>query len=117
MDNITIYHNPRCSKSRQTLALIRDRGIEPQIIHYLDTPPTAEVLAEIVRKLGKTPLEIARKGEEAFKTYFADADNLDEAALISLMTQHPKVIERPIVVRAEQAIIGRPPEQVFHLLD
>ena len=117
MDNITIYHNPRCSKSRQTLALIREHGIEPQIIHYLDTPPTAEVLTEILRKLGKTPLEIARKGEEAFKTYFADADNLDEAALISLMSQHPKVIERPIVVRAEQAIIGRPPEQVFHLLD
>lgn len=117
MDIITIYHNPRCSKSRQTLALIREHGIEPQIIHYLDTPPTAEALTEILRKLGKTPLEIARKGEEAFKTYFADADNLDEAALISLMTQHPKVIERPIVVRAEQAIIGRPPEQVFHLLD
>ena len=75
MDNITIYHNPRCSKSRQTLALIREHGIEPRIIHYLDTPPSPDELARILSKLGKSPLEVARKGEEAFKTYFAESIN------------------------------------------
>jgi arsenate reductase len=112
---ITIYHNPRCSKSRQTLALIEEQGIKPDIIEYLNSPPSEAELDSILTKLGKEPAELLRTGEEEYKLYFKGRDlSRDEA--ISLMVQHPKVIERPIVVANGQARIGRPPESVLEIL-
>ena len=112
---IEIYHNPRCSKSRQTLALLQERDIEPVIIEYLKTPPTESELDELLIKLGKEPLELIRKGEEEFKEHFQDRE-LNRAETIALMVAHPKVIERPIVINGDKAAIGRPPESVLKIL-
>ncbi|MDT8375698.1 MAG: arsenate reductase (glutaredoxin) [Mariprofundaceae bacterium] len=112
---VTIYHNPRCSKSRQTLALIEERGIEPDIIEYLTSPPSEAELEGILARLGKQPEELMRKGEEEYKQHFAGHD-LSRADAISLMVQYPKVIERPIVVNGDRAAVGRPPESVLGIL-
>ncbi|MCY4043690.1 MAG: arsenate reductase (glutaredoxin) [Cellvibrionales bacterium] len=111
-----IYHNPRCSKSRQTLQLIEEKGVTPEICLYLETPPSKTELTDMLKKLGKTPRDILRKGEQEYKdNNFADKALSDEA-LIDLMVQFPKVIERPIVVDGDKAIVGRPPENVLDLL-
>lgn len=112
--SVTIYHNPRCSKSRETLALIQDKGISPVVVEYLDTPPSAEELRTLLRKLGKTPRELLRKKEA--KEAGLDDPALDDDALIAGMIAHPRVIERPIVVNGERARLGRPPEQVLEIL-
>lgn len=113
---ISIYHNPRCSKSRQTLALLQERGIEPEIVLYLDTPPNEQTLKSLLQKLGITARQLLRKGEDAFKeNNLADKD-LSEDQLISAMVAHPKLIERPIVVNGDKAALGRPPEQVLDIL-
>ncbi|MFT5118120.1 MAG: arsenate reductase [Kiritimatiellia bacterium] len=112
----TIYHNPRCSKSRQTLSLIEAQGISPTIIHYLDTPPDACTLTQILQKLGLGAREIIRTGEAAYKEQQLDDASLSETALIEAMIAFPKLIERPIVVKGEKAILGRPPENVLTLL-
>jgi arsenate reductase (glutaredoxin) len=112
---MTIYHNPRCSKSRATLALIQASGIEPRIVEYLKTPPDAAELKAIVRKLGVAAESLIRKGEEAYKLKYA-GKTLSEAEWIEAMTREPVLIERPIVVRGARAIIGRPPENVGALL-
>lgn len=112
---ITIYHNPRCSKSRQTLALLQEQGIEPEIIEYLDTPPSEAELDSILNKLGKTPDELLRKGEAEFKEHFKDKA-LTRAETISLMVKYPKVIERPVVINGDKAAVGRPPESVLAIL-
>jgi arsenate reductase len=112
---ITIYHNPRCSKSRQTLALIQEKGVEPDIIEYLKHPPSETELDNILTKLGKEPAELLRRGEDEYKQYFKGRD-LSRAEAISLMVQHPKVIERPIVVNGDRAAVGRPPESVLDIL-
>lgn len=112
--SVTIYHNPRCSKSRETLALIQDKGISPVVVEYLDTPPSAEELRALLRKLGKTPRELLRKKEA--KEAGLDDPALDDDALIAGMIAHPRVIERPIVVNGERARLGRPPEQVLEIL-
>ena len=112
---VTIYHNPRCSKSRQTLALIQEKGIEPEIIEYLKSPPSEAELDQILSMLGIQPEVLLRKGEEEFKDYFMGKD-LSRAEIIRLMVQHPKVIERPIVINGGKAIIGRPPESVLDIL-
>ena len=117
MDDITIYHNPRCSKSRQTLEILRDKGIEPTIILYLETPPSVAELSGLLQKLGKKPTDITRKGEADYKSFFSAPDTLDVTAYLELMIQYPKTIERPIIVRGDRAVIGRPPEQVLTLLD
>ena len=113
--SIVIYHNPRCSKSRQTLALLRERGIEPEIIEYLNTPPSAAELDHILTMLGREPEELMRKGEEEYKARFRGRD-LSRAETIALMVRYPKVIERPIVVNGEKAAVGRPPESVLEIL-
>lgn len=112
---ITIYHNPRCSKSRQTLALIQEKGVEPDIIEYLNTPPSEAELETILTMLGKEPAELMRTGEDEFKQYFKGRD-LSRSEIISLMVQYPKVIERPIVVNGDRAAVGRPPESVLDIL-
>ncbi len=110
----TIYHNPRCSKSRQTLSLLRERGIEPEIIEYLVTPPSAEELKNILGLLGKSPRDIMRKKEAGEAGL--DDPALDDEALIAGMVANPIVIERPIVVNGGKAALGRPPESVIDIL-
>ncbi|MDP6908783.1 MAG: arsenate reductase (glutaredoxin) [Flavobacteriales bacterium] len=110
-----IYHNPRCRKSRETLQIIHDAGIEPEVIEYLKDTPTAEELAELIDKLGIKPYELLRKGEVDFKELFKGKE-LSDAKWISIMTKYPKLIERPIVVKGNKAVLGRPPENVKELL-
>ena len=114
--NVTLYHYPRCSKSRETLALLRGRGIEPEIIEYLKTPPTTAELEAILAKLGLEPRELLRKGEAAYQEAGLDDPNLDRAAVIAAIVRHPVLMERPIVVTDEKARIGRPPERVLEIL-
>ena len=115
MSDLTIYHNPACSKSRETLALIKASGHEPRIIEYLKTPPSAAELGAIVRKLGIKPLELVRRNEQIFKDKYAGR-NLSDEEWIRAMIEHPILMQRPIVVRGEAAVIGRPPENVKPLL-
>ena len=110
----TLYHNPRCGKSRQTLELLRSRGIEPAIVEYLKTPPDAGELRRILDLLGLTPRELLRKREAAEAGI--DDPGLSDDALIAGMVANPITIERPILVAAERAVIGRPPEAVLTLL-
>ena len=107
-----IYHNPRCSKSRQALQLIREQGLEPEIILYLESPPTEAELRDILQKLGKNADDILRKCEADYKAHFTAISRTDEKALIDLLVAYPKVIERPIVVSGAKAVIGRPPEAI-----
>ena len=111
-----IYHNPRCGKSRQTLALIEDAGIEPEVIEYLKTPPTAEELDAILKKLKMEPQELMRKGEAIYKELNLAERELSRDEAIAVMLEHPKLIERPIVVQGRKAVLGRPPENVKELL-
>ena len=110
----TIYHNPKCSKSRQTLALLGGRGIEPEIIEYLKTPPTAAELKNILAMLGKAPRDLLRTKDA--KEAGLDDPALDDEALIKAMVANPIVIERPIVVNNGKAALGRPPESVVDIL-
>jgi arsenate reductase len=111
---VTIYHNSRCSKSRATLALLEARGIKPKIVDYLRTPPSAAELKAILRKLGLTPRDILRTGENA--ELGLKMRDLDDDALIALMVKNPILIERPIVVAGNKAAVGRPPENVLAIL-
>jgi arsenate reductase len=113
--NYTIYHNPRCSKSRETLALLEQGGATPHIIEYLKTPPTAAELKAVIAKLGIEPEQLVRKGEDLYKTRYA-GKKLTAAQWIDAMVEHPVLIERPIVIKGAQAILGRPPENVKKLL-
>ncbi len=113
---ITIYHNPRCSKSRQTLALLRERGIEPQVVEYLDTPPNAQRLGEILDLLSLEPRAVMRKKEAPYKDLGLDDAGLSRAALLEAMAENPVLIERPIVVNGAKAALGRPPEAVLDIL-
>ena len=113
---VTIYHNPRCTKSRQTLQLIRDAGVEPEIVEYLKSPPTTAEIDSILKKLKLEPLEAMRRKEAVFKELGLSSDTSREDA-ISAMAENPILIERPIVVRGRKAVIGRPPENVNDLLD
>jgi arsenate reductase len=112
----TIYHNPRCSKSRQTLELITNKGIDPEIVLYLETPLDAQAIAGLLKKLNITARQLLRKGEQAYKEQNLADSSLSENQLIEAMVKFPKLIERPIVVVANKAIIGRPPEQVLEIL-
>ncbi len=114
---VKIYHNPRCSKSRNTLQLLRDRGIEPEIIEYLKNPPTAEELDEILQMLDMEPRDLMRKREPEYKATGMDDDSLDRQALINGMVATPKLIERPIVIANGKAAIGRPPENVMAIIE
>ena len=112
---ITIYHNPRCGKSRDTLAILEKKGVTPEIVEYLKAPPTKEDLRGILKKLGMKPEQIVRKGEDVFKQKFAGETLTDEQWLDAL-AKNPILIERPIVVKGSRAVIGRPPENVLALL-
>lgn len=113
---ITLYHNPRCSKSRAALELLRTQGQEPDIVLYLETPPTAKALKALLSKLGISARALLRTGEEAYKTLGLADTKLSEAALIKAMVENPKLIERPIAICGDRALIGRPPETVLQLL-
>jgi len=117
MSNIIIWHNPRCSKSRQTLQLIRDRGIEPTIIEYLKTPPSEAELISALGKLKLEPRDLMRKKEAAYKELSLGDEGLTRSELVGAMVENPVLIERPIVVRGKHAVLGRPPENVLELLD
>jgi len=110
-----IYHNPRCSKSRQTLDIIRQSGTEPEIIEYLNAVPSEEELAGVIALLGIKPEELVRKSEDDYKDHFK-GKVLTDAEWIAAMVRHPKLIERPIVVSNKKAVLGRPPENVRKLL-
>jgi len=115
MTELTIYHNPKCSKSRAALGLLRQRDVAPHIVEYLKTPPTAAELRAIVRRLGISAEQLVRKGEAIYKTRYA-GKTLPEEQWIEAMVNDPILIERPIVVRGARAVIGRPPESVLQLL-
>lgn len=112
----TIFHNPRCSKSRATLALLQENGIEPDVRLYLENPPDAAELAGILKKLGKSPRELMRKGEAAYREQNLGDEKLDDGQLIAAMCATPKLIERPIVLANGKAAVGRPPESVLAIL-
>ena len=114
---IKILHNPRCSKSRATLALLEERGIEPEIVLYLQTPPTADELRSILDKLDLSARELMRKGEAEYRELGLAERTLDEDELIDIMVEHPRLIERPIVLANKQAAVGRPPESVVGILE
>ena len=110
------YHNPRCGKSRQTLQLLQEQGIDVDIIDYLKTPPTLQQLDDIIQKLGIKPRDLMRTKEAAYKTNGLDDKSLDRQALINGMINNPILIERPIVIANGKAVIGRPPEAVLAIL-
>ncbi|MCB1696686.1 MAG: arsenate reductase (glutaredoxin) [Halioglobus sp.] len=115
MSEYTIYHNPRCSKSRNTLALLEENGVQPEIILYLDTPPDVKQIRRLLAKLGITAAELVRRGEDDFKARGLGRDS-SEQDIIAAMAACPKLIERPIVVRGDRAVLGRPPENVLELI-
>ena len=107
MTQLTIWHNPRCSKSRATLALLQERGLEPHIVRYLDAPPSEDTLRTVLKKLGLQPSQLARRGEAEWKQLrLADAS---EDEVLKALTEHPRLIERPIVLHGDRAALGRPP--------
>ena len=113
---VTIYHNPRCSKSRQTLALLEEKGAAPNVVDYLNTPPSAAELKAILKKLGLEPQDIVRKGEARYAELELKERTVSDDELIELMVENPILIERPIVVAGGKAAIGRPPETVLTIL-
>ena len=110
-----IYHNPRCSKSRSACALIAENGIAAEVVEYLQTPPSKEELRALLKKLGMKPVELVRQGEAEFKAHYAGRTLTDEEWL-DAMVAHPILIERPIVVCGDRAVVARPPEKVLELL-
>ena len=116
MSDFIIYHNPRCSKSRQTLEILNEQNVDTKIVLYLETPPSAEEVKSILQKLGLSSRDIIRKGEDEYKLLNIKDQSLTENELITFMSENPKLIERPIVVKDDKAIIGRPPENVLSLL-
>ncbi|WP_419535473.1 arsenate reductase (glutaredoxin) [Endozoicomonas sp.] len=114
--SVTIFHNPRCSKSRQTLSILEEQGITPEVVLYLETPPDANQLKAILGKLGINARDLLRKGEQEFKDNNLKDPSLTEEQLINFMCEFPKLIERPIVINGEKARIGRPPESVIEIL-
>ena len=113
---VTIYHNPKCSKSRQTLELLKNNGITPTIIEYLQTPPTAEIIKRILTQLNFAPRDLMRKKESVYAECELDNPSLTNDDLVSFMVKHPILIERPIVLSNDKAAIGRPPEKVLEIL-
>ncbi len=113
---VTIWHNPRCSKSRQTLALLRERGVEPRIVEYLKTPPVAEELEAVLDKLGLEPRGLMRRKEAAYHDAGLASPALGRRQLVEAMAAHPVLIERPVVLAGDRAALGRPPETVLAIL-
>lgn len=115
MKTVRIYYNPRCSKCRATLALIEERGHNTEVIEYLKTPPTREELRTLLHKLGRQPLDIVRKGEDVYRELYA-LRALTAEDWLDALVEHPILIERPIVVRGDKAVVARPPEKALDLL-
>jgi arsenate reductase len=113
---VIIFHNPRCTKSRQALALLESRGIHPKVVEYLKTPPTKTRLKEVLKLLGLKPRELMRRKEPEYRQLGLDDPKLSHDALIAAMVEHPKLIERPIVIAGDKAALGRPPENVLTVL-
>jgi len=116
MSEVIIYHNPRCSKSRQTLALLEEHGVQPEIRKYLDDAPSADELTQVLAQLGLSARDLLRTKEPEFKENGLDDNALSEAQIINIMTKVPKLIERPIVIKGDKARVGRPPESVLDIL-
>ena len=114
--SVTIWHNPRCSKSRQTLELLRDRGVEPTVVEYLKTPPDAVAIKAALKKLGLKPRDLLRRGEAAYKARGLADPGLSDDHIIAAMVAEPVLIERPVVITGDRAAIGRPPENVLEIL-
>lgn len=115
MSELILFHNPRCSKSRAALELLQERGLQPEIVRYLETPPDAATLRQILVKLGYSARQLLRTGEDDYKTLNLADPSLTEADLIEAMISHPKLIERPILIKGDKAVVGRPPEKVLEL--
>ncbi|MDC0686462.1 arsenate reductase (glutaredoxin) [Mitsuaria sp. RG] len=116
MTDLTLYHNPRCSKSRGALELLEARGLAPTIVRYLETPPDAATLEQLLAKLGIGARQLLRTGEDEYKDLELANPALSDAQLIKAMVEHPKLIERPILVAGDKAVVGRPPEKVLEIL-
>jgi arsenate reductase len=116
MNDLTIYHNPRCGKSRATLTLLQEHGLTPRIVEYLQSPPSAAELKAIIAMLGIRPEQLVRKGEEIYRNRYA-GKTLSDDQWIAAMVRDPILIERPVVVHGNRAVIGRPPEAVLDLLE
>lgn len=114
--SVTIYHNPRCSKSRQALALIEEKGVTPEVVEYLKTPPDAAALKAVLKKLGLTARDVLRTGEAAYRELGLADPAKSEDELIAAIVANPILLERPIVVKGDRAVIGRPPENVFRII-
>ena len=114
---VSIYHNPRCSKSRETLVLLQDKGIEPDVVLYLETPPDVQTLKKLLRQLGMSSArDLMRRKEDRYKELNLANVQLSEEQLLQAMVDNPKLIERPIVINGDQARIGRPPEAVLEII-
>ncbi|GLX13888.1 arsenate reductase [Pseudomonas straminea] len=116
MTDLTLYHNPRCSKSRAALQLLEERDLQPSVVLYLDNPPSAAQLREVLNKLGMPARQLLRSGEDEYRELNLADSALDEDALIEAMITHPRLIERPILIAGDRAVIGRPPENILELL-
>lgn len=114
--SVEIYHNPRCSKSRQTLQVLKDNGVEPDVVEYLKTPPDRATLEKILDMLDMQPRDLMRKKEQEYKEHNLSDPALSREQLIDAMLAHPKLIERPIVIKDGKAAIGRPPEKVLEII-
>lgn len=115
MSNVTIYHNPRCSKSRNTLALLEENGVQPKVVLYLETKPKSDEIAGLLKKLGLSAAELVRRGEDDYKSCGLSRDSSDKE-ILAAMAKYPKLIERPIVIKGSKAVLGRPPENVLELI-
>lgn len=116
MTDLTLYHNPRCSKSRSALQLLEERGLTAHVVRYLDTPLDAEQVRALLATLGLSARQLLRSGEDEYKALGLHDTQLTEAQLIAAMVSHPKLIERPILVAGNKAVIGRPPEKILEIL-
>jgi len=116
MTDLTLYHNPRCSKSRGALELLEARGLTPNVVRYLETPLTAAQIKALLGKLGISARQLLRTGEDEYKMLQLADESLSEAQLIDAIAQHPKLMERPILEVGDKAVIGRPPENILELL-
>ncbi len=113
---VTIYHNPRCSKSRTALRLLEERGVAADVVEYLKEPPDKKTLKDLLSRLRLTPRELIRTGEQVYRELGLDDPGLSDNALIEAMVEHPVLIERTIVVAGDRAVVGRPPERVLEIL-
>ncbi len=116
MTDLTLYHNPRCSKSRAALQLLEERGLQPVVVHYLDNPLSAAQLRELLSKLDLPPRQLLRSGEDEYRELDLANQALGDDELIAAMVAHPRLIERPILIAGDRAVIGRPPENILELL-